>query len=70
MNTILALTKTKQRKILKIGVDVEELVVYIVLEDDPQVGTIVAGVFVSRDDADKAYEENPSNRWLVKEVVR
>ena len=60
---------TKRLGILKIGVDMEQVVVYVVLEDDRGCGPMVVGVYRSREDADRAVGSS-SHCWVVEEVLQ
>ena len=47
----------------------EQVVVYVVLEDDRGEGPMVVGVYRSREDADRAVDGS-SHRWVVEEVLQ
>ena len=60
---------TKRLEILKIGVDMEQVVVYVVLEDDRGEGPMVVGVYRSREDADRVVDLRGSC-WIVEEELQ
>ena len=47
----------------------EQVVVYVVLEDDRGCGPMVVGVYRSREDADRAVGSS-SHCWVVEEVLQ
>ena len=60
---------TKHLAISKTGVDMEQVVVYVVLEEDRGLGPSVVGVYRSREDADRAVGGS-SHCWVVEEVLQ
>lgn len=61
---------TNRHKILKIGVDMEQVVVYVVLEDDRGEGPMVVGVYRSREDAEREVKKSYGRYWIVEEELQ